>query len=217
MRGLLAALGVAITVLAVEAQAAYAPGYVWNRQSVWNGGTGDGSINGNPNIDSMGNPAWLYTARNGAALGSAWWSDPSPSVLGSFTPGGSPAWVGGNAYAFQDRFYHEHGGPAAPGVDWLNPTDGPATVNVSGVVRFDWEQGASNPVDYVIAIRDLETNAASVLFQTTVSPTGNTTVPVSLPAVSLSANQGLAFTYRAQAGSVGLYTSYDAINITLVP
>src|SRR5207248_116746 len=74
--------------------AGYMPGYIWNRQSVWYGGTGDGTINGNPNLDSMNNPTWEYTARGGGGIGSInpWYSS-SPSILGSFATGGGNGWI----------------------------------------------------------------------------------------------------------------------------
>jgi hypothetical protein len=203
-----------------SSRAQYYPGYVWNRQAVWNGGTGDGTTNGNPNLDSMDNPAWEYLALGGDGLGSSdpWYTaGPSMhSVLGSFDEG-SNAWVGGNAFAFQDRFYHQHGASGAPAVAWLNPTDSPITVNISGQMQFAWEQGAPNPIDYVIATENLTTYAATPLLETTVFPSGSGYVPVNISDVPLSADEGLVFTYRAEGGSVGLYTGYDSINVTLVP
>jgi hypothetical protein len=61
-----------LTVAPSISNGSYISGYTWNRQAVWYGGTGDGTQNGNPNLDSMGNPAWRYTARNGATYGSSW-------------------------------------------------------------------------------------------------------------------------------------------------
>jgi hypothetical protein len=137
--------------------------------------------------------------------------------MGSFVTGGSNyTWIAGNAYAFQDRFYHEHGGPAAPGVDWLNPVGQGVIVDITGSVQFDWEQGAPNAVDYVVVKQNFITNAKTLLYQTTVSPSGVRSRSISLPSVTLSANEGLLFTYRAQAGSQGLYTQYDSINVGLV-
>jgi hypothetical protein len=210
-----------IAILAGAAQAQYSPGYVWNRQAVWYGGSGDGTTNGNPNLDSEGNPTWEYVALQGDGLGSSDpWYDAGPSdhsVLGSYDTGGGNGWIGGNAFAFQNQFYHQHGGSGAPGVVWLNPTQGPATVNITGEMQFAWEQGASNSVDYVIATENLETFAATPLLETTVSPSGNDIVSINLSDVLLASDDGLIFTYRAEAGSVGLYTGYDSINITLVP
>lgn len=216
MRGNIVLATLFVGFLASIATADYIPGYVWNRQASWYGGTGDGTTNGNPNLDSMGNPAWEYIALAGGGLDSSnpWYTDTTPSVLGSYDTG-SYGWVGGDAYAFEDRFYHQHGGPAAPGVEWLNPTNESIMVSIDGTMQFAWEQGAPNPIDYVIAIENLQTHATTMLLQTTVSPSGNPLVSIAIPDLALTPDEGLLFTYRAEGGSVGLYTGYDSVDITL--
>lgn len=213
----------AIGMLAREpiARAQYSPGYIWNRQAVWNGGNGDGGTNGNPNLDSEGNPTWEYVALGGGGIGSSDpWYDAGPSehsILGTYDTGGGYGWLGGDAFCFQNSLIHQWGQDGAPGVIWLNPTDGPVTVNISGLVQFSWDSGLTASSDYVIATENLQTYAANPLFETTVSPSGSTTVPIDITDVSLAANQGLVFTFRGDVSTYLDYYETDSINVVLVP
>ncbi|MCC6321914.1 MAG: hypothetical protein IT438_10830 [Phycisphaerales bacterium] len=211
---------VAFVVLpASHSQAAYVTGYEWNRQAVWNGGTGDGTGNFNPNNDSLGNPAWRYAAFGGGSLGSAspWWSQGPGSWLGSYAAPSGNRWYGGSAICERTQLIQEFGGGACPVVEWFNPTGDEATVRVHGQFNFGWGLGANNPVEFAIATRDRTTNAASLLFAGGASPSGPTLAMFDFQ-TTVSSNQSLVFTFRATSGSQGFYTMSDAFSIGyLVP
>jgi hypothetical protein len=211
----------AIAVLAriPTAVAQYSPGYIWNRQAVWYGGNGNGGTSGNPNLDSEGNPAWEYVALGGGGIGSSdpWYDASAHSILGTYDTGGGYGWLGGDAFCFQNSLIHQWGQDGAPGVIWLNPTNEAVTVNIIGLVQFSWDAGLSASSDYVIATENLQTYAATPLFETTVSPSGATTVPIDITDVSLAANQGLVFTFRGDVSTYLDYYESDSINVVLVP
>lgn len=208
---------VLIAAVANFALADYIPGYVWNRQSSWYDGNGDGSTNGNPNVDSMGNPTWEYVALNGGGLGSSnpWYADTTPSVLGTYDTSGGYGWVGGNAYCFQDTLINQWGEAGTPGVIWLNPTDESITVSLNGLVQFSWDNGLSASSDYAIAAENLQTHTAAPLFSTTVSSSGNNSVPINIDDLSLAPDEGLLFTFKGDTTTYLDYYESDSINITL--
>jgi hypothetical protein len=200
--------------------ASYSPGFTWNRQADWYGGTGDGTTTGNPNNDSLGNPAWRYAAVGGGGLGSAnpWWSQGPGVTLGSFSGGPTGTrWYGGTAICEPPVLILEFGNPhSCPLVEWLNPTGGEASVHLSGRFDFAWSLGASSPVEYAIALRNRTTNASSLLFSGGANPSGPLFTTFNFQ-TTLQSDESLLFTFRATASSLGFYSMADSFSIQYIP
>jgi hypothetical protein len=162
------------------AQAAYYPGFVWDRSVDYDEGTVVGSTLGNPNTDAEGNPAWSIESTNalGTGLGGAspWYEGTTfLHVWDDSWYGGAGAWTRGDNVNPPIRGTSMTANISSAGlrsnvplVRWINPVDYPTKLDITGDLRIDWRGGggtsANIDFDVAVAKHDVLSDTWTVLY-----------------------------------------------------
>jgi hypothetical protein len=172
--------------LAAGAHAQYSVGYTWNRFNEWvdRPAVDNGTSNGNPSADFVGNPVWLYQwIDGGGPLGSAqpWYTLAGVNdVWNSMWFGMAPAWSRAPDVSppiFQDSLLHDLDNELplqkfshAPALSWISPIGRTAKLSVSGMATVSWggaTGGFPTAVDVVVVDRHAAAGGTTVLYQST--------------------------------------------------
>jgi hypothetical protein len=185
----------------------YGPGFVWSRYSDYSGGTTNGLINGNPNLDSLGNPTWYYQSAFGGSLssGDPWYLhfvsrlvwNTANSQWRADAEGRDPA-AGAYSMAQADAMGD---GFRSPVVKWQNPT----AESFSAVVCFgnDVVSQRTGPGAYSVEIAVVHVIASTAVYELLWSGSATTPwngqvqhgPPVAL-GVNIAAGDSILFTQR---------------------
>lgn len=160
-------------------KAEYGYGFIWDRSEEYQDGTIQGSSQGNPNLDSMGNAVWSMESTNEAGDGlggeNPWYEGVTTPAVWDASWYGRPfgAWAQGNdacACLLSDYFEHTLRGEWSykhvPMVRWLNPVDQPFEMEITGEIEVQWngEMPADVDTDVIIAHLDVSQGTTTLLY-----------------------------------------------------
>lgn len=190
----LAVLGALICISADAFSDIYPVGHVWSRWKDWTLGGKAGSIKGNPDDDSRGNPVWLYGNSKGGDLygNDPWfknhtqlqfWDDYWAGTVGNVAWArkyiGATYKVDANPPISRMNMIHDLSENTKswiyiPVVKWINPAGDGALVNITGQAYVTWNghkliYSPDVDIDVVVAKYDHSSSGYEVIYQKTVS------------------------------------------------
>ncbi len=216
------------------AQAAYVPGFVWNRAADWAPGA-DGATTPNPTADAEGSAVWAYGRSNADDDTSSTWYQ-NFNLEGVWETSSDEFWDADgddsdpntnstdNHHIYQAYHRHWRGNGRVPGfvpiVEWRTPLAGTAEIKVTGdiVITHSRTDGRSKTV---FAFYDASADTwTEIVNQNVDNLSADTSQTISIDE-TYTVDPGdkfvLSTTYRAGTQQNNAYTDDSDLDFTLVP
>ena len=223
------------------AHAQYQPGFQWNRDADWTGGSRQGGSwrCGNPDDDQRGTDTWSYEiSTGGGAFDSAtpWYRQ--PTILASWDATwfgtGEAVWAYGDDIGpplHRSSLVHDRGVSGLfgrqPLVRWTNPSTNTIAVRIGGSFRVRWS-GSGNlgcpvVVDVVLARIGRDGRVTDLIATSVAKPIPTCTIgdfvdiPVAFDNLGIGPHDQLVWSLRArEAGEARWIILEDTVEITLL-